>query len=118
MSAEVDLRAALLAWAPLVGLAAGGVWIDEVDEEAPRPYVVFTKQSSRVERGLDGSIHSEATRFDVQCVGEGREQSLALADLVRQALEAVDQPPEDFAAGYDPENDIEAEVVSVDWWTE
>ncbi|RZI79483.1 MAG: DUF3168 domain-containing protein [Rubrivivax sp.] len=115
-SIEVDLRAALLASPTLVALVSGRVCIDEVPEDAPRPYIVFAKQSGNVDRGLDGKVHHETARIDIQCVGESRSQGIQLADLVREALEAVDQPPDDFAAGYDPENDIEAEVVSVDWW--
>lgn len=115
-SIEADVRAALLAWPALAALVGDNVCIDEVPEDAPRPYIVFAKQSGNVERGLDGVVHHETARIDIQCVGQSRAEGIALAGLVREALEDVDQPPDDFAAGYDPDNDIEAEVVSVDWW--
>lgn len=117
MSFEQEIGEALAAHAPLMALVGDeGLCLDEVPAEQPRPYVVYAKQNARVERGLDGSAHTEMARFDIQCVGETRAQTLALAAHVRAALEAAGQPPEDFGAGYDPDNDIEAETVSVDWW--
>lgn len=115
-SIEADVRAALLALPALAALVSTRVCIDEVPEDAPRPYIVFAKQSGNVDRGLDGVVHHETARIDIQCIGESRAQGIELAGLVREALEAVDQPADDFSAGYDPDNDIEAEVVSVDWW--
>ncbi len=118
MSAEHELRAALVAWAPLVAVVpAARISVDSVPPGTARPYIVFVKQRSVRHGGLDGSVHARQTSIDVQIVGSSREQALQVRDLVETALDAQDVPWEDNSSGYDPDTDVEAEVLSVDWWT-
>lgn len=117
MSIESQLRTALAAYAPLVAVVPPArISIDAAAQGASRPYIAFSKQSETIERGLDGIVHHQQARIDIQCIGKDREQALAVAGLVRVALDAAGQPSDGGGAGYDPDNDIEAEVVTVDWW--
>ena len=116
MSAEADLRALLVANAALVALVpVARITIDAVDQAAPRPYIVLSKQSSTPTFGLDNSLLAEAVDIDIQCVGTRRAQAIAVREAVQVALLAGGQPWAGTSAGYDAENDIEAEVVSVNW---
>lgn len=118
MSVESDLRAALLAYAPLVALVPPvRLCMDAVAQGLARPYIAISKQGRTDELGLDGTALGGTSVLDVQCIGADRRQALQLADLVRTALRLAGQPSEGGSAGYDPDNDIEAEVVTVNWLT-
>lgn len=114
MSPEVQVRNALLAHAPLLALMpAERISVDLVDADAPRPYIAFSKQGVQRDRSMSGQLLATITNIDVQCVGASRTNAIEVADLVVAALEAAGMPPDGGSAGYDPELDIEAEVVSV-----
>jgi len=117
MSLEAELWAALVAHAPLTAVVPPErVSIDSVESDTARPYIAFSKQSETKERGLDGTVHHHTMRMDLQCVGVNRSECIQVAELVREALDAAGQPADDGTAGFDPENEIEAEVVTVEWW--
>lgn len=116
MSAEADLRAALLAWPALViKVPAARVSIDMLPADAVRPYIVFSKQSGTRDMGLGGALLASTDTIDVLCVGINRADSIAVAELVRAALDAIGQPSERSSAAYDADNDLEVEIVSTDW---
>jgi hypothetical protein len=118
VSAETQLRAALLAHAPLVAVVpAASISIDAVLPTAARPYIAFSKQSTTRDLGLGNALLGTTTTLDVQCIGNSRAQAIQVAELVVAALDAAGQPSEQASAGYDADNDIEAEVVTVNWIT-
>jgi hypothetical protein len=118
MSAESDLRDALIAYAPLIAVVpAERIGADAVEQGASRPYIAFAKQSDEIEHGLDGTELARMSTIDIQCVGSERENALAVKALVQAALDAADQPSDRGFAGYDAENDLEVEVVTVEWWS-
>lgn len=124
MSAESDLRAVLIGDAALLAAlgTVGGitadkrVCIDAVPQAFPRPYIVFSKQSGEDEVGTDNTLLAELATIDVQCVGSSRSNAIVIRDLVRAALRTAGVPSDRNAAGFDPENDLEVEVVTVDWY--
>ena len=118
MSAESDIRAALVAYAPLVSVVpASRISIDAVDADAPRPYSAFSKAGRNRELGLDNSVLAESSTVDILCIGLNREQSSQIADLVFDALQVAARPSDRGGAAYDGDNDIELETVTVDWVT-
>lgn len=118
MSVESDLRAMLMAHAPLLAaVPASRISIDAVAQALPRPYIAFSKQGEQRELGLGNALLGQVTSVDIQCVGTSRADAIAVAALVRDALTAGGQPSESGSAGYDADNDLEVEVVSVSWIT-
>ena len=122
MSAESDLRADLIADAALLaGLgtvdgitAAKRICIDAVSQDFPRPYIVFSKQNTVDELGSDNTLLAELAIIDIQCVGTTRSNAISIRDLVRAALRAAGTPSDRGSAGFDAENGLEVEVVTVD----
>ena len=116
MSAEADLRAVLLAHAPLVAVVpAARIAIDAVPQDGTRPYIAFSTQTAEPTFGLSNALLGLVTSIDIQIVGATRAQSITVRELVQDALLAGGWPWVRSTAGYDAENDIEAEVVSVNW---
>lgn len=118
MSVESEVRAALVAHAPLLAVVpASRISVDALPESTPMPYIAFSKQGEQRELGLGGAVLGVQTTIDVQCVADTRTQALAVADLVRAALAAVGQPSASGSGAYDPELQVEVEVVSTTWLT-
>ena len=117
MSAEKDLGDAIQGHAPLVAIVGQAVYLDEVPSDQAKPYVVYSRQTTRVERNLLGDIIDRRDIFDVQCVGTSRAQSLQIRALVEDAVVLAGHPPPEMPADYDPATDAEIESVTVEWWT-
>lgn len=117
MSAESELRDALVAHAPLIAVVpAARISIDAVLPTAAKPYIAFSKQQRGDELGLDGGLLAVQSTIDIQCVGSSRSNAIAVAELVRAALRAGGMPSDRGSAGYDADNDLEVEIVTVDWF--
>ena len=118
MSVESEIRAALVAYAPLLAVVpAARISVDALPESTPMPYIAFSKQGEQRELGLGGAVLGIQTTMDLQCVADTRSQAIAVADLVRAALAAVGQPSASGSGAYDPELQVEVEVVSTTWLT-
>src|SRR6185312_10189129 len=116
MSAEADLRAVLIAHAPLVAVVpAKRIAVDAADTETPRPFIIFTKENESPFFGIDNTLHAESVTLSVQIIGQTRENAITVRDLVKAALLAEGVPWSGGSGGYDPESDIEAEVLTVEW---
>lgn len=117
MSAESEARAALVAHAPLLAVVpATRISIDAVAQGETRPYITLVKQAEQRDLALDNTVLAVTTTLDVQCIGTDRPNAIAVADLVRAALAAAGMPSDRGGGAYDPENDLEVEVVTVDWF--
>jgi len=114
MSAEADLRAVLVASAGLVSaVPVTRIGIDAVDQGATRPYIALSKQSALPSFALDNTLPGTITTIDIQCVGTNRSNAIAVRELVEAALVNVGWIG--ASAAYDPDNDLEVEVLTVDW---
>lgn len=117
MSAESELRAALVAHAPLLAVVpAVRISVDAVAQDLAKPYITFVKQGYAAHLGLDNTLLADVSTVDIQCVGTDRPNAIVVRDLVRTALQLAGLPSDRGTAGYDPENDLEVEVVTVDWF--
>lgn len=118
MSYEADLRAVLVADAALTAaVPAARIAIDQVEQGLARPYIAFSAQQGTPEFGLDNTLLADTLLIDIQCIGSTRANAIAVRELVKTALLAGGVPWSATSAGYDPDNDIEAEIVSVNWLT-
>lgn len=116
MSAEAELRAVLTAHAPLMAVVpASRIAIDAVPQDGDRPFIAFSTQAAEPTFGLSNALLGTVTSIDIQIVGANRAQAIAIRELVQSALLAAGWPWVRSTAGYDAENDLEAEVVSVNW---
>jgi hypothetical protein len=117
MSAESELRAALVANGALLAVVpAARISIDAVGQALAKPYIAFVKQGYAADLGLDNTLLADTSTIDIQCVGTDRPNAIVVRDLVRTALSLAGLPSDRGSAGYDPENDLEVEVVTVDWF--
>lgn len=117
-TAAEDLRAALLAYAPLVALVGQRIRQDQGAESDNYPLVVFKQTGNEVTRGLDGSFHARAEDFQVESWGATRAQSYAVHSLVEAALMLADMEPDPADPdAIDPEIGARACVWNVRIWT-
>jgi hypothetical protein len=97
VSAESEVRAALVAHAALIAVVpAARISADAVEQGLARPYIAST--------------------IDIQCIGSDRAEAIEVRDLVRDALSAAGLPSDRGSAGFDPDQGLEVEVVTVDWF--
>jgi len=116
VSFATDLRAALLAYAPLAALVADRVAQDRIEATAARPFVVYTAGDTTVDRGLSGDVLSTRVPFALQCWADNRLAAVAVADAAELAIEAAGQRVTGRTTGYDEELDLESEILTVEWW--
>ena len=118
MSAAEDLRAALLAHAPLTAVVGQRVRQDFGLESDDYPFVVIRQTSDTPERSLDGTLLARSEAFQIESWGETRAQSHQVHKLVEAALiaageEADPADPDDT----DPEVGARACIWNVLIWT-
>ena len=118
MTAESELRALLLDNQALIAtVPAPRISVDSVAVEQPRPYIVFSVQSGEPTFGLGNDLLAENITIDIQCIGVTRRNAVVVRELVKQALLDGGVPWSGTSSGYDPDADIEAEVITVNWLT-
>lgn len=120
MSAETDLRAALVAESTLTALVGTRVVQNGVAEGTALPYVIFTSQHA-FENNLLGQAMLDAVTFTIECWATGALAADAVADAVVLAL--TNHAPVANAAcltgrasGFDGSLGLDATVLTVEWW--
>lgn len=120
MSAEADLRTALVAHAPLVALVGPRVVQNGIEVGADLPYIVFTAQHAPSLNLFGTALCNEVT-FTVECWDRTAVGADAVADAAIAALVAF-APAVNAAAltsrgsGFDGDLGLDATVLSVSWW--
>lgn len=115
MSASTELQALLLATPAVTALCGTRIAADRMEQGAARPFVVYTA-SAEPQRALDGSVHGTKTTFELQCWADTRAAADALAYAVQDALDAQHQYTTGPVGGYDGELDLEAALLTCEWW--
>ncbi len=119
MSVEDDMRADLLAHAPLVALVTK-IAPDKVEQGQARPFIVYLVEREPI-YGLE-TLATTRYEFTFQCWGDTRAQAEAVADALEAALAlatTVDPsgiPTETRSTAFDPDTGLEAVNVTVDVW--
>lgn len=118
MPAAEDLRAALLAYAPLTALVGARVRFDMGAEADAYPFLVLRQVGNSPQRGIDGSLHARRETFQIESWGETRSNSASVHVLVEAALGVAELwPDEADPDAIDPEIGARACVWTVDVWT-
>ena len=110
------LRALLAAHAPLVTQVGTRVHADRAEQGTPKPFVVFSTAQTDIQRGLDGTEFGRTVMFEIQCWGDTRAQVEQVGDAVEAALAADHRYSQSRSGGYDAELDMEATLITVEWW--
>jgi hypothetical protein len=117
MSAATDLQALLLATSAVTALCSTRISADRMEQAAATPFIVYTG-TAEPQRSLDGTIHGTRTVFEIQCWASTRAAADALAAAVMAALDASTSIAPARPAGIDGELDLEAALLTCDWWTD
>ena len=116
MSAETDFRALLLATGAVTALVGSRIAASRIEQGAVRPFVVFSRSATERSVGLDGTVHGVRATLDVQCWADTRVAAQTLADAVQAAVESAHHFCTARTDGYDPELDLESDLLTIDWW--
>ena len=110
------LLALLLATSAVTALCSTRISADRMEQAAATPFVVYTG-TAEPQRSLDGTVHGTRTVFEIQCWASTRAAADALAAAVMAALDAQHQYCTGPVAGFDAELDLEAALLTCDWWS-
>lgn len=116
MSLDTDLRAALAAYPAVTALVGSAIVSDRMEQGTPRPFIVFSRTDTQYTQGLDGTIFAERAVFDLQCWADTRASSNTVADAITTMLQADQRAILSRTSAYDPDLDLEATLLSVEWW--
>lgn len=120
MSAKTEFRTLMLATSGVTSLVGSGsnarVSADRIEQGAARPFIVFTQSGTDVQHGLDGAVLTTKAVLELQCWADTRVAADALADAVQTALVGDYRTITARADAYDGELDLEATIITVDWW--
>ncbi len=83
MSAEIELRALLIAAPAVNTLVSQRIAVDRIEQGSARPFVVFTRTGTERTKGLDGTVHAVLVTFSLQCWADTR----AAAESFRKDVE-------------------------------
>lgn len=110
-----DFRAALVSYAPLTALVpAERISQNAADQSAEPPYIVFTAREVR-SHGLANNLQATSYAVQVQCWGVSAAQADDVADEVEAALGVAFVICGTRTTAFDPQLDLDATVLTVDW---
>lgn len=115
MNASTQLQALLLAAPAVTALCGTRIAADRMEQGAATPFLVYSG-IAEPQRALDGSVHGTKTTFEIQCWASTRAAANALAYAVQDTLDAQHQYTTGPASGYDAELDLEAALLTCEWW--
>lgn len=119
MSIETDFRASLLAHAPLTALVVDRVSQDAAPDGTAYPLVIFATRRDSI-NDLAGTLVIDQASVAVQCWAEDGASAGAVADAVVGALAsqvlAHGAIVIDRATSTDPELNLDAVFITVQWW--
>lgn len=124
MSAESDLQTLLVndsAVRTALGVATAAlagkrIAADRIEQGTARPFAVYTKTQTDNFEGLDGTVHATKVTLELQLWADTRLEAEALADACEAAIRGADQAITGRSTGYDGELDLEASLLTLEWW--
>lgn len=119
MSIETDVRAALLAHAPLAALVVDRVSQDAAPDGTTYPLVLFSVRRDSV-NALDGGLLIDQATVALQCWAETGASAEAVADAARDAmaLQLLSHGVVllDRSTATDAELELDAVYLTFQWW--
>jgi hypothetical protein len=89
------IAARMLAWSPLTALVGSRIVPDEEQSENPDlPYVTFYRVGKISEQGFGSSLGIATAQWQINCYGQSRAQTEAVADQVEAAFNRWSDPSE------------------------
>jgi hypothetical protein len=124
MSAETELQALLVADSgvraalSVASAARAGERIaaDRIEQSTLRPFAVYTRTQTDRFEGLDGTVHATKVTLELQLWADTRLEAEALANACQTALNLDGHAITGRSAGYDGELDLEACLLTLEWW--
>lgn len=116
MSLDTDLRAGLAGDAGVSALVGARISSDRIEQGTIRPFITFSRAATEYQTTLDGTVVAERATFDVQVWADTRLSAEAVSSAIKTYLDANQRQVLSRASGYDPELDLEASILSVEWW--
>lgn len=117
MSAEADLQTLLSGAAGVTAIASTRIAQDRAEQGWARPFVIYTRADTDIQKGLDGTILSTKLTMEVQCWADTRIVADSLADACTTAIDAGDYGDVvGRSPAYDSDLDLEATLLTVEWW--
>jgi hypothetical protein len=116
MSFESDLKTLLLADGSLVAKVVDRVSSDRIEQGAGKPFVVFSRVSTEYAETLLGAALATKAVFEIQVRGDTRLAVEAVSDDIERVLLAGSRAVTGRSSGYDAELDLEATIITVEWW--
>lgn len=120
MSAEADFVTLMKATSAVTALIGSGnsarIAADRIEQGVVRPFIVYTRGATDDFQSLDGTIHDSKVTLEVQIWADTRSSAEAVADAVQTAVRGGNQTVSGRVGGYDGELDLEAAVLTVEWW--
>lgn len=121
MSAETELQALLTADAEILAVLDGAdpderFAADRIEQGTGRPFGVYTRTQTERFAGLSGEVHAVKVTLELQLWADDRITAEALADACQSAIEGADIAITGRSTGYDGELDLEASVLTLEWW--
>jgi Protein of unknown function (DUF3168) len=119
VSIETDVCSLLTGDPGVAALVAGRVALNAVNEGTPLPYIIVAANHAYTFT-LDKTISSDEAAVNIECWGRSAAQAEAVGDAVAAAVLLA--PPLSCATllsrigGVDPENGLDASVLTVEWW--
>jgi hypothetical protein len=119
VSIETDVCALLAGFPSLRPLVNGRIALNTVAEGTALPYIIVSANHAFTFT-LDKTISSDEAAVTIECWGKSAAQVEAVADQVAAAILLA--PPLSGATvlarvgGVDPENGLDASVLTVEWW--
>lgn len=116
MSAELEMRAALVADTAVTALVQQRVAQDRAEQGWARPYVVFGRTGSEDELTEDNEVMASKVTLELQAWADTRSDAEQLANACKAAILEAGAEVTTRSSGYDSERDLEAVILIVEWW--
>lgn len=101
MSAETQLNAALIAYAPLAAIVGQRIYPDALPEKCLYPAISYTREGTEPVLSIHGSAFGSFVTLSISAWAPTRTQADAAADAVEDALQAVGEQVIERTSGYD-----------------
>lgn len=116
MNAGNQLRALLAGDGAVTALVDTRIAADRIEQADTRPFLIYTKTGSEPQYSLDGTQHGERVLLEIQIWADRRVEADEVRDAVVAALAGDQRNVISETTGYDAELDLEAAILSVEWW--
>lgn len=115
MSIENSFRTLLAADAGVAALAGTRIALNGTPQGTALPLIVFTA-SHNYDLGLDNTVLAHGCTLTVQCWAATGTEAEALGDAVQASVFAAGYVVTERSSGFDPELELDATMLTVDWW--